>query len=568
MRIDWDVPIEMDDGVVLRCDVFRPIADGRYPVLMCHGPYGKGLAMQEGFAGIWAMLCRDHPDVPAGSTNKYQNWEAVDPEKWVPHGYVCVRVDSRGAGRSPGVMDLFSPRETRDYYTCIEWAGTQPWSNGKVGLAGISYYAINQWQVAALQPPHLAAICPWEGAADFYRDWSYHGGIRNMFTARCYPAQVRRVQHGRGTRAPAFRDPNTGELVSGPQTLSDQELEQNHRDLAAQIAAHPFDDEWHQARTPDWSKVTVPLLSAASWGGQGLHPRGNYEGFLRAASRHRWLEVHGLEHWTHFYTDYGRVLQRRFFDHFLKGGADNGWSEQPRVLLHIRHPGERFVQRGENEWPLARTRWTRCYLDARDRTLGAEPTATAASVTYEGMGEGVTFWMPAVAEETEITGPLSAKLFVSSQTEGADLFVILRLFDPDGKEVHFMGTIDPHTPIAQGWLRASHRKLDLRRSTDWQPYHPHGEREPLTPGQVYELDIELWPTCIVVPAGYRLALTVQGKDYEYGGAPINLVWVVMQGCGPFLHDDPNDRPAAIFGGKVTLHTGGDRPSSILLPIIG
>src|SRR5438309_131907 len=94
------------------------------------------------------------PDVVAGSTSTYANWEVVDPERWVPDGYACVRVDSRGAGRSPGVMDMWSAREARDLYACVEWAARQPWSTGKIGLDGISYYAMNQWQVAALQPPH------------------------------------------------------------------------------------------------------------------------------------------------------------------------------------------------------------------------------------------------------------------------------------------------------------------------------------------------------------------------------------------------------------------------------
>jgi putative CocE/NonD family hydrolase len=133
MRIDWDVPIKMDDGLVLRADVFRPVFKGRYPVILSYGPYAKGLAFQDGYPSAWARMAEKHPDVTAGSSNLYQSWEVVDPEKWVPHDYVCVRVDSRGAGCSPGLIDHFSPRETKDFYDCIEWAGVQEWSNGKVG---------------------------------------------------------------------------------------------------------------------------------------------------------------------------------------------------------------------------------------------------------------------------------------------------------------------------------------------------------------------------------------------------------------------------------------------------
>ena len=101
MRIDWDMPITMDDGITLRCDIFRPIADGKYPVIMTLGPYGKWLHFDDVlYSTQWRKMCETQPDVPTGSTNKYQSWEVVDPEKWVPDGYVCIRVDSRGAGRS------------------------------------------------------------------------------------------------------------------------------------------------------------------------------------------------------------------------------------------------------------------------------------------------------------------------------------------------------------------------------------------------------------------------------------------------------------------------------------
>jgi predicted acyl esterase len=565
MRIDWDVPIMMDDGLVLRADIYRPPQEGEFPVILSYGPYAKGLAFQEGYPDQWQRMAAQRPDVIEGSTNKYQNWEVVDPEKWVPDGYVCVRVDSRGAGRSPGYIDHFSPRETRDFFLCIEWAGTQPWSNGKVGLLGISYYAINQWHVASLQPPHLAAVIPWEGAADWYRDMTYHGGILCTFWANWYNKQVMTVQYGLGKRG--YVNPNTRELVSGPETLSEEEMARNRTDLGAAIKAHPMDDHYHQDRSPIWSKITVPLFSSANWGGQGLHPRGNFEGFVRSASKQKWLEVHGIEHWTEFYARYGVTLQKRFFDRFLKG-LDNDWKKQPKVQLQVRKI-DGFIQRAEKEWPLARTRWTKLYLNPADCSLSRKPAEKTGRVEFEALGDGVTFMTPPLKEKTEITGPVASKLFVSSSTTDADLFLVLRVFAPDLKEVVFQGALDPHTPIAQGWLRASHRKLDPAISTKYRPYHTHDVKEPLTPGKVYELDIEIWPTCIVVPAGYRIALTVRGKDYEHPGEGIRIKSFAneLRGCGPFLHNDPDDRPTAVFGGKSTIHAGGKRSSFVLVPII-
>jgi predicted acyl esterase len=565
MKITWDAPIPMDDGIVLRADVFRPVEEGRYPVLMTYGPYAKGLAFQDGYPDAWKAMAREHPDVVAGSSNLYQNWEVVDPEKWVPHGYACVRIDSRGCGRSPGFVNPFSPRETRDYAACIAWAGEQAWSNGKVGLNGISYFAINQWQIASQQPPHLAAMCVWEGAADWYRDTSHHGGIYSTFWANWYDMQVKTVQYGLGTRGPRSRV--TGELVCGPETLSDAELAANRTNLSADLAAHPLDDQYSKERSPDWSRVNVPLLSAANWGGQGLHPRGNFEGFMRAASTQKWLEVHGIEHWTHFYTDYGRELQKRFFDYFLKC-EKNGWDREPRVRLQIRHL-DRFEERTENEWPLARTRWTKFYFDFANGALASEAPAADGSATFEAMGDGLTLMTPPLTNETEITGPSAVKLFLSSSTADADIFAVLRVFTPDLEEIVFQGAIDRHTPVGQGWLRASHRKLDPALSKPWRPYHAHDELWPLKPGVPVELDVEIWPTCIVVPAGFRIALTIRGKDYEHAhrGGKLSNFKNELRGCGPFLHDDPADRPASIFNGKTTLHSKNNQPPYLLLPII-
>jgi hypothetical protein len=175
--------------------------------------------------------------------------------------------------------------------------------------------------------------------------------------------------------------------------------------------------------------------------------------------------------------------------------------------------------------------------------------------------------MPPLQAPMEITGPSALRLFVSSSTTDADLFVVLRVFDPRGAEVLFQGALDPKTPVGQGWLRASHRKLDPALSLPHRPYHTHDELQKLKPGEVVALDIEIWPTCIVVPAGHRIALSIRGRDYEHEGeaATLSNMKNPMKGCGPFVHDDPIDRPPAVFGGKVTLHF--DNGPFLLLPVI-
>ncbi len=569
MRIEWDVPIVMDDGVTLRADIFRPLDEGNCPAILAYGPYGKLLHYEDGYPHQYKWSNQLRPEIVKGSTNKYQNFEVVDPEKFVPDGFACVRVDSRGAGRSPGFLDPWSAREAHDLYQCIEWCAKLPWCNGKIGLSGTSYLAMNQWQVASLQPPSLAAICVWEGALDYYRDMAWHGGILCTFSRTWYGPVVLPVQHGRGTRG--YKSRMNGEWVAGPETLSEEELAANRTDWHAQCSANKLaTDPFWTSRMPDLSRITTPLLSTANWGGQGLHLRGNIEGFVNAASEHKWLDIHTLDHWTEYYTDYGVALQKRFFGYFLKG-ENNGWGQHPRVHMQVRRPDRAdFEWRDEDSWPLAGTRWTTLFLHADTATLQESPPTRESTASYRGFSDGVTFVTPPLAEETEITGPIAARLFVSSASEDADLFVILRVFAPDFREIVFPGHIDPNTPVAQGWLRASRRKLDPDKTLPYRPYHAHDEIQPLTPGAIYELNIEVLPTCIVVPKGFRIGLSVRGRDYvaPCRGANREVAHLgALTGVGLFRHDDANDRPPAVFDVPVTLHCGPSHPAQLLFPVI-
>ncbi len=571
MIIERDLEIPMNDGLILKADVYRPETSDKVPVILAGGPYGKGVKYQEHYKRLWDSLVEMHPDVLKNSSQKYLTWETVDPEIWVPWGYACVRFDSRGAGRSQGFLDIFSPRETEDFATVIEWCGTQEWSNGAVGLNGISYYAINQWQVAALKPKHLKAMIPWEGAADHYRDWARHGGIlSNHFMEFWFPSQVLAIQHG-NPNGPTdhwlTEDKGEQHLSTGPSILSERERKENHAHTLDNFRARELDDEWYQQRSPNWDNVEVPFLSAASWAGFGLHPRGNFEAFIQAKSADKWLEVHPGRHEEWFYLEYGMQLQKRFFDFYLKD-EKNGWDKEPKVWLNLRRPfSNEFKLRKENEWPLERTKWTKLFIDAsQNGSLSWKKNPKSAEINFSSNSRGISILSDPLKSETEITGPIVAKLFVSSSTEDCDIFITLQAFSETGKEVYFQGTVDPRTPLAQGWLRASHRKLDKIKSLFWRPYHSHDEKQMLLPNEIYELDIEIWPQSIILPKGYQIGINISGQDFDRPGESVGD-YMPCRGSGPFLHNDPFDRPKEIFSGETTIYSGENHTSYILLPII-
>src|SRR5215510_15217105 len=337
-----DVDVPMRDGARLKGDVFRPDADGRFPAILNLGPYQKDK--------LWVP-----PATLEEKPNPLMNWETINPQWWVPEGYAAVRVDARGTGKSPGQGEPWSFQESLDFHDAVEWAAVQPWCSGAVGLTGISYFAINQWFVANHQPPSLKAIIPWEGFADLYRDAMFHGGILSLFMPNWYVAHLMHHVVGRASR----HHPNAWQT----NTL--------HFWLSNSLDSGAF-----RGAQAQWDRITVPMFSVGNWSGMALHLRGNTEAFMRAATPHKKLRIHAGTHVHPFYSEDGRRDQLRFFDYWLKG-IDNGVMDEPPVKLAIRKGRDETEWRTENEWPLARTQWTKFYLDLSRTAADAEPRTGA-----------------------------------------------------------------------------------------------------------------------------------------------------------------------------------------------
>ncbi len=514
MVIEYDTVVPMRDGVEIYADVFRPVPTEPVPVIVAWGPYGK-------HSPVKYDLFANH-GIAADWVSGYAGFEAPDPLYWTRHGYAVINVDPRGMWNSPGDATFYSAQEARDVYDVIEWAGTQAWSTGKVGMAGVSYLAITQWRAAADHPPHLAAINPWEGLSDRYREMSYHGGIPEdrfgpMWRSRRVPYSTGRVE-----------------------------------DTVAMYAEHPLVDEYWESKTPDLAQVQVPAFIVASWSDQGLHARGTIEGFRRISSEHKWLLVHGRKKWQFYYQPEHVELAREFFDRFLRGVATSvdSW---PRVRVEVR---ERFYvgeYRDDRQWPLTDTDYRPLFLDAAAGQLRVRAVDAEAEVRYAADGAGRAEFSHRFGADTDLVGPMRLHLWV--QAEGADdmdLFVAVQKVDQQGEIVpfSFFNSLEDG-PVALGWLRVSHRELDEARSSPGQPWHPHLREERLTPGEVVAADIEIWPSGTRFRTGEQLRLIIQGSDiYTYPPGVVNVGHSQTRNAGSHI-----------------IHTGGRHDSHLLIPVV-
>ncbi|KAA9160740.1 CocE/NonD family hydrolase [Amycolatopsis acidicola] len=515
MRIDYDIDVPMRDGVRLKADIFRPEKGDDCPVIIGWSAYGKNRVPATFFDGA---------DVDPSWISPYCVFEAPDPAYWTKHGYAVAYLDPRGTWYSEGRMrGHLNIHEAEDIHDSIEWLGTRDWSNGKVGMAGVSYFAIVQWFAAATKPPHLAAISPWEGFSDRYREAVYHGGI--------FENGLNRNWWTRNTRY----------------SMNDTE------DGLRMIGEHPLFDRYWADNRADLASVEVPAYVVASWSDQGLHTRGTIQGFSEIASSLKWLEVHGQKKWEYQFRPENVDRLRTFFDHFLKGTSDEVLS-WPRVRWEVRERFGKAQWREAESWPPPGISYERLYLDARTATLGAELPGVQATATYETSGGAPdrVLFEHVFDKDTELTGYSAAHLFVEApDADDLDLFLALDKITADGEVSRFgFFSIFDDGPVALGWLRASHRALDEAASTPYRPVHSHTARSLITPGEVVAVDVEIWPSSTFFARGDRLRLTVAGKD----------TFAYPPGTHVMAHTD------TVNIGRHVVHTGGDRGSYLIVPV--
>ncbi|HEY6458686.1 MAG TPA: CocE/NonD family hydrolase [Polyangiaceae bacterium] len=520
VRFDRDVPVRMRDGVTLRANVFRPTGPGRFPVVMSAHPYGKDdLPRRVPFGYLPVARYRFIRQPEPVTFSAYTSWEAPDPCFWVPRGYVVVNLDLRGFGTSEGTGSLFSDQEAEDYAEAIAWAASQPWSTGKVGLNGVSYLAISQWKAAALHPPSLAAICPWEGFSDPYLDVTYPGGVREDGFWPFWATMTEK----------------TGRVTG---SMRDGQL------------AHPDRDAYWQTLTPTLERIEAPALVCASFSDQGLHTRGSFEAFRRMGSRERWLFTHRAGKWSTYYGPEALALQARFFDWFLKGEGE-GIAGVPAVRLEVRTSRTEVREvRGEAAWPLPGTNWTKLHLAPGEMRTSAP--AEAATVRFAVPDGGVTF-DHRIEEDTELAGPMV--LVLHAALDGGDdahLFAAVRKIDgATGKETVFEGSFGfGRDAVARGWLRVAHRRVDEAQSDPWRPFLPCDRAEPLPAGEIARLAIALLPSATSFRRGDVLRVDVRGRWF----------WKRNPITGIFPADFAPS-PAA----TVVLHTGGACDAHLLVP---
>lgn len=563
-----DVRIPLRDGSYVCADVFRPSADGQHPVIMSQSVYGKAFYHE--------CICNDEEALEkerledrffSGNPDglQYENHETVDTSVWVPEGYVCVRVDGRGVGKSPGLQAPWSVQEAEDYYDAIEWAGTQEWSNGNVGLWGMSYVAMTQHNVANLQPPHLKAMVAQGTDADIYNEALYGGGI-----------------FGEGFWT-WWHKVWTANNACG---------ERQQTDWMDRVMATPFNDPTAYGpkgsifMRPEIGKATAPVWVVGPQIGAVIHQLGSSETYIHSTGA-KAKKFDFVDAWfPNCYASETVADHRRWFDHWLKG-IDNGVTDEAPVRIQLRTGNGGYSLMEEQSWPIERTEYRRWYLDATPshwqgdgkRTdlmrITEHPPANDASASYSAEVElgqpmlspmgpvggpprwstGISFVSEPMIEDMAVIGYMKAGLSVTSSASDMDVFVSVRVLDEQGREIRYDAPVHPAhpvfaAPVGHGLLKVSHRKIDDVRTTEYWPVHTHLEADyaPLSDGEVVQIELGLNPATAMIRKGHRLRVDIQ--PYAPDGCPTRAYDVSYHS-----------------GATNTIYTGPNHHCFIQLPIV-
>ncbi|KAI0020861.1 Alpha/Beta hydrolase protein [Xylariomycetidae sp. FL0641] len=542
--VEHDVGIQMRDGATLYADILRPPPPSnqekqeKVPALICWSPFGKK------FSGLMSLdlMVPWSLGIPPGTLSGLEKFEAPDPADWVPRGYAIVNVDSRGSGDSAGTMAIMGTQEAEDGYDFVEAVAALPWCSGAVGLAGNSHLAIVQWFVAALRPPHLRAIAPWEGCGDLYREQFARGGIYNgdLFDKLI----VKYMLQGRGPGLESFR---------------------------RMFREHPLANAWWNDKRPDMRRINVPTYITGTWTNT-MHGQGALRGWLEVATEEKWLRWHPWQEW---YDLWGNPQAKdelmQFFDHYLKG-VDNGWEKTPRLRMAVLRFGNKEPQAYENivedEFPMKRTEYKKMYLTSKGELAMDEAPQEAPTINCNSeTGERAEFTY-VFDKTTQIVGLPKAVLYMSCPDyDDMDVYVMIEKLDASGKLMENLNipwkgipvnSFDEMKPEEKtevvtykgpvGILRASHRVIDEAKSMHphW-PFHPHEKEEKITPGEIVRLDIGIWGMGIEYEAGEALRVVVSGRSFA------------VNNFGTLEHIDNK--------GTHKIHVGGDYPSHVVLPFV-
>jgi len=544
---EYDVKIPMSEGFSVTANIFRSKKaadkDEKLPVVMCAHPYNNHLtpALKKTPLGGPPQQYRLIPQAGGKPVfSKLTSWESPDPNFWIPAGYAIVNMNLPGYANSEGPPSAFSEHQGKCYYESIEWVVKQPWCSGKVGLNGVSFLAISQFHVAACQayggpPPSLCCISPWEGLTDPYRDIFVFGGLSDIgFPTFWWATEVKPSING-----------TEEDFVKSDGSIPTDYLKN-----------HPFYDDYWKAKAPKLEEITVPMLVCASFSDHGLHTMGSFRAFEKVKSKHKWVYTHRTGKWVAYYSPEVQKITKDFMDCFLKDDTSSGFLDTPPVRLEVRSSRDEVHDvRYENEWPIARTQYTKLYLSGQPQSLSLEKPEQQMEVVHPAKKGKASFDFK-FTEDIELSGYMKLRVWVETRPGNAGevssddmaMFIAVNKLDRDGNTVHFNGSVGNKSDmVTRGCCRVSRRELDPVESTEWHPVQKGASEQKLKAGEIVPVDVELYPSSTFFSVGETLQLIIASDE--------------------IIPSPPYRKDASCNHGKHVFHFGGRYDSYLLVPKI-